>query len=87
LTALDALGFLATAVFAASYFCKRPSALRRTQATAALLWIAYGVALKAAPIIVANLVVASLAIWSSRTGSREEPVERRGASAGPAHAS
>jgi len=62
---VDAVGWLATAVFAASYFCKEPAALRRTQALAALVWIAYGVALKAAPVIGANLVVASLALWSS----------------------
>jgi len=62
---MDAIGWVATALFGASYFCKGPAALRRTQALAALVWIAYGVALKAAPVIVANLVVASLALWSS----------------------
>jgi hypothetical protein len=62
---LDAIGWVATALFGASYFCKDPAALRRTQALAALVWIAYGVALKAPPVIVANLVVASLAVWSS----------------------
>jgi hypothetical protein len=62
---MDAIGWTATALFAASYFCKEPAALRRTQALAALVWIAYGVALKSAPVIVANVVVASLAAWSS----------------------
>ena len=65
MSAIDAIGWTATALFAASYFCKEPAALRRTQALAALVWIAYGVALKAAPVIGANLVVASLALWSS----------------------
>jgi Bacterial inner membrane protein len=64
-TGLDALGWVATALFAASYFCKEPRALRLTQALAALVWIAYGIALQAAPVIVANAVVASLAVWSS----------------------
>jgi hypothetical protein len=68
---LDALGWLATALFGASYFCKEPTALRRTQALAALVWIAYGVALKAAPVVAANAVVAGLALWSSRTGRSE----------------
>jgi hypothetical protein len=64
-SAIDAIGWTATALFAASYFCKGPAALRRTQALAALVWIAYGVALKSAPVIVANVVVATLAAWSS----------------------
>jgi hypothetical protein len=62
---MDAIGWVATAIFAASYFCKEPATLRRTQALAALVWIAYGVALQSAPVIVANVVVASLAAWSS----------------------
>ena len=62
---MDAIGWTATAIFAASYFCKEPAALRRTQALAALVWIAYGVVLQSAPVIVANVVVASLAAWSS----------------------
>ncbi len=33
---MDALGWVATGLFAASYFCKEPAALRRTQALAAL---------------------------------------------------
>ncbi len=69
--AMDAIGWVATALFAASYFCKEPAALRRTQALAALVWIAYGVALPAAPVIVANLVVASLALWSSWAPARK----------------
>jgi hypothetical protein len=63
---IEPVGWLATAVFAASYFSREPRTLRRLQAGAALLWIAYGVALSAAPVIVANVIVASLALWSSR---------------------
>jgi len=62
---LDAIGWAATAVFAASYLCKEPAMLRRLQAAAALLWILYGVILKAPPVIVANVIVAALAAWSS----------------------
>jgi uncharacterized integral membrane protein len=69
------LGWTATAVFAVSYFCKRPEALRRVQALAALLWIGYGVLIGALPVIVANLVVAAMALVSSfrRTDPAHEP--------------
>ncbi|MCI0525246.1 MAG: YgjV family protein [Acidobacteria bacterium] len=59
------IGWIATAVFAVSYFCSRPAALRRVQALAALLWIGYGVIIKAPPVIVANVVVAAMAVISS----------------------
>ena len=39
--------------------------MRRVQALAAALWIVYGIAIKATPVIVANLVVAAVAIISS----------------------
>lgn len=59
------IGWIATAVFAVSYFCRKAEALRRMQALAALLWISYGVIIKAPPVIVANVVVAAMAILSS----------------------
>jgi len=62
---IEWVGWIATAVFAVSYFCRRPAAMRRVQALAATLWIVYGGAIKATPVIVANLVVASIAIISS----------------------
>jgi hypothetical protein len=62
---IEWFGWIATAVFAVSYFCRRPAALRRVQALAAALWIVYGIAIKAPPVIVANLVVAAMAIISS----------------------
>jgi len=61
----DLIGWAATALFAASYFCKEPKTLRRVQAVAASVWIAYGVLIQAWPVIVANAVVASLAVASS----------------------
>ena len=61
----DSIGWLATATFAGSYFSKHPATLRRIQALAALLWMSYGVLIHAVPIIVANLIVAALAIFSS----------------------
>jgi hypothetical protein len=62
---LDWIGWIATAIFASSYFCKQPASLRRIQALAALLWIGYGVLIHALPIIVANLIVAAVALYSS----------------------
>jgi uncharacterized integral membrane protein len=59
------VGWVATGVFGASYFCRRPQQLRLVQAAAAVLWIGYGVIIKAPPVIVANLVVAGLAIVSA----------------------
>ena len=65
---IEWIGWIATAVFAVSYFCRRPAAMRRIQALAALLWIGYGIVIKAPPVIVANLVVATVAIISSFQG-------------------
>ena len=61
----DLIGWAATALFGVSYFCREQRTLRLTQAGGALLWLAYGVALRAAPVIVANVIVASLALWSA----------------------
>jgi hypothetical protein len=61
----DWIGWVASAIFASSYFCKQPGTLRRIQALAALLWMGYGVLIHALPIIVANLVVAVMALYSS----------------------
>src|SRR6266850_7962794 len=62
---LDYIGWVATAIFASSYFCKQPGMLRRIQALAALLWIGYGILIHAPPVIVANLIVAAVALYSS----------------------
>jgi hypothetical protein len=62
--AIDYLGWAATAVFVASYFCVRPSLLRSVQMFGALLWVTYGVLIKASPVIVANVLVFSAAAWT-----------------------
>jgi hypothetical protein len=59
------IGWMATAVFVGSYACKDPSRLRQVQAVAACLWMAYGIVIGAAPVLVANLLVAGVAGWSS----------------------
>jgi hypothetical protein len=62
---MEWIGWIATAVFAGSYWCKDPAQLRRVQALAACMWVAYGAIIGAAPVLVANLLVAGVAAWSS----------------------
>jgi hypothetical protein len=59
---IQALGWIATAVFSTSYFFRSASLLRRIQAGAAALWICYGLAIGAAPVVVANAIVAVAAL-------------------------
>ena len=68
---LDWIGWIATALFAGSYFFKQPMALRKVQAGAALLWVVYGLLIHALPVVVANVVVAAVAV-----GSGLRPVRR-----------
>jgi hypothetical protein len=63
--AIDLLGWAATAVFVGSYFFANPSLLRAVQMLGALLWVSYGVAIGAAPVIVANVLVFSAAAWTT----------------------
>lgn len=65
---LDWIGYVATAAFASSYFVKRPETLRRVQAFAALLWIGYGVLIHSMPVIVANSIVAGVAVVTAMRG-------------------
>ena len=67
---LEAIGWVATAVFSASYFFRQPTALRRIQAAAACLWIAYGLAIHAMPVVIANAIVAVAALYSAYGGRR-----------------
>jgi hypothetical protein len=69
----DLIGWVATAVFASSYFCRQPIVLRRVQSVGALLWVVYGTLIHALPVIGANILVASIAIWSSFAGARQGP--------------
>jgi hypothetical protein len=80
---LSALGWAATAFFASSYFFKKAAALRTIQASAALLWIIYGFAIHSAPVVVANLMVALAAVYTSLQlkRSREQANEGVGANA------
>jgi len=52
---IEYLGWAATTVFVASYFCTRSSVLKAVQMTGALLWVVYGLCIGASPVVVANL--------------------------------
>ena len=62
------LGWVATGMTVASYFCRNQVMLRRVQAVAALVWMSYGVVISARPIITANVIVAGVAAWSAWRG-------------------
>jgi hypothetical protein len=62
------IGWAATAMTITSYFCRNQVTLRRVQAGAALVWMTYGFLIHAPPIVAANVLVASVAAWSSWRG-------------------
>jgi hypothetical protein len=62
---VEYLGWAATAVFVASYFCRRVEVLRRVQIAGALMWVGYGLLLGASPVVVANLLVVGAAVWAA----------------------
>jgi hypothetical protein len=69
----EVLGWIATTVFAGSYFFSQPRALRRAQMLGALLWIVYGCLIRAVPVIAANTLVLAAAAWSLLRDSAEPP--------------
>ncbi|SPE33836.1 conserved exported hypothetical protein [Candidatus Sulfopaludibacter sp. SbA6] len=69
----DWIGWVATALFASSYFFRQPAALRKVQAAAALLWVVYGGIIHALPVVAANLVVAAVAVYSTCTRRAATP--------------
>ncbi|HUG52566.1 MAG TPA: hypothetical protein VMR21_03160 [Vicinamibacteria bacterium] len=68
ISAVETLGWVATAVFVGSYFCARAEALKRVQMLGALLWVGYGLLSQAPPVVAANLLVFGAAAW---TGGKE----------------
>jgi hypothetical protein len=61
---IEYLGWAATAVFVASYFCTRSQTLKTVQMVGALMWIGYGLCIGASPVVVANLAVFAAAGWT-----------------------
>ncbi|BDC47842.1 hypothetical protein F183_A01580 [Bryobacterales bacterium F-183] len=70
---VEILGWIATAAFASSYIFKDPATLRRIQAGAALLWIVYGIQMRAMPVVASNVLVAAVALASTLRRERAEP--------------
>jgi hypothetical protein len=66
MTIVDYLGWTATAVFVSSYFSRGATGLRRAQMAGSILWMAYGIVMHAAPVVVANLLVLCAAAWTGR---------------------
>lgn len=65
---LGNVGWLATAVFTASYFARDERLLRLLQVAGASLWLVYGIVVQAPPVIVANLLVLAAASWTTWRG-------------------
>lgn len=62
---VEALGWVATATFIASYFFGRPEMLVRVQMAGGVLWVAYGALVGAMPVVAANVLVVAAAAWKS----------------------
>ena len=77
------IGWVATAMTVGSYFCRDQLTLRRVQALSAVVWMSYGVAISARPIITANVIVASVAGWSTLRGPRREDAPVAPGDSGP----
>lgn len=60
----DGIGWMATAVFTASYFASGQTRLRRIQMGGAALWLTYGLVTQAPPVIGSNILVLSAAFWN-----------------------
>ena len=58
---IDYLGWAATGVFVASYFFTRAQTIKGVQMVGALMWVTYGWMIGASPIVVANLLVFTVA--------------------------
>jgi hypothetical protein len=64
LSAADTVGWIATAVFVASYFFPKPATLRGLQMLGSVLWAAFGLLIASKPVIVSNVLVFSAAAWT-----------------------
>lgn len=60
----DMVGWVATAVFVASYFFSKPALLRGLQMLGAALWVAFGVLIASKPVIASNVLVFAAAAWT-----------------------
>jgi hypothetical protein len=81
LTSADAIGWAATALVVASYFCRRQEWLRLLQLAGAALWIVYGLWIRSTPVVGANILVLSAAgatlIAGRNAGRRRQATGRQ----------
>jgi hypothetical protein len=76
---IEVLGWIATAVFVGSYFFTRAEVLVRVQMAGAVMWVAYGLLMRAPPVVVANVLVLGAAAWKARQAQRStEPGSQPG---------
>lgn len=71
---IEILGWVATSVFVASYFFKKPLALRAVQFIGSSIWIVYGSLINALPVVVANALVCSAAAWTAWRARSGAPI-------------
>jgi hypothetical protein len=71
----DWLGWVATAIVVVSYFSRKPATLRRIQGLGACLWGVYGVLIHSNPVIVANIMVVTVALGTSLRTPAVEPTK------------
>lgn len=64
-TAIEILGWIATATFIGSYFFARAEMLVRVQMVGGVLWVIYGALVGAKPVVAANLLVVFAAAWKT----------------------
>lgn len=62
---VEAIGWAATFLFACSYFFSSRQVLQVIQASSALLWVGYGFIIQSMPVVIANVIIISAAIFVS----------------------
>ena len=70
---ISSIGWLATALVTASYFFGNHKTLRLMQALGAVVWLTYGILINSKPVMVANIIVAVVALYSTILRSRVPP--------------
>jgi len=70
---ISSIGWLATAIVTASYFFRSHKTLRAVQALGAIVWLTYGILINSKPVMVANIIVAIVALYSTLIPTRVSP--------------
>jgi uncharacterized protein with PQ loop repeat len=70
---ISSIGWLATALVTASYFFRNHKTLRIMQALGAIVWLTYGLLINSTPVVVANIIVAVVALYSTFLPTRVSP--------------